>query len=1450
VSDPVHEKPAMLPRVVQSSTTLVREGRTSCIIVYPAQDHGYLELARSLAEAMARRTGVSPTLMADTAILPQRGLPLPDAYRRRPLLLLGNINVNRLLLPLYARYYCATDVTYPGGEGYDLRTLVNPYGTGVNFILAGGSTVRGAQRATERLIARMEEAGQPGELVLPFLLEVEADPALARQLAEWPDANLDRPLPTADAELLAAIGSYAIMYAWTGDRRYGEFARDCLRALNSHYQESYGDWHYLIERVVRAMPWLTAGGFLDEADILRTDNLILWTTYETQDMWWRHRNGRMPLGHRHIGKGTFMFYQQARYLRDQANPNAAARALCDRWIAECQDYLDALARARADDQDDQSSINNLATVFWYALGEERYEFFESGNARACAERAVGVHDNKGAGAGIEGYGEALASAMYLHEEAGIMVGACAIYYQDGEFKWVWENLPFLRNPLRQVVWALSPLFMHKYDPGPEIPAVPPKRFTGLRLLPLSPYQIELTTNPPEYLPPQGYASYGEQPWQLHPGVGRNTLPAARTFDKLVLRKSFAQQDPYLLLQGYTEPYRWQGSLHALNAIVRFSQGGHIFLIQNTFKQSYYHKNGLLVSDGYNDTLLPPLAEWLAAADFSQVALSATRVNDVHHTDWTRYLFWFKEGDGFFVVLDAVEIKADGPYSVTCTWRTPGYAELHDRAWQARQGDHLFTLRCSQPLPMTCEEQELDGASAPYELHQVQAGEHKRGDLVTFQNLFYVRPDSAPEPLDLRCLTAREALVVRENEPWAWCAVDPKGEGTTGPVLAAKAQSLMVTPEGVWAAGATYLSFAGGIGWRLESDRPVGVSFDGAARQLTVQPDGPDSRGATVRLWLGGEPHVGELQGPLFFPLPEAGCAQLKTSLRAGLALLAARPARTLYTPPPAFAAEAQGGLEEAWASSPWRRLIQERLREVTVATEPLPADGFPEQLVDSVLPDAWRHLARQWPKADQYDIWLRLSRETVLNHLRIIGDSFLQPNLRTFHPLPKGITVEVSNDHFRQDVRPCRGEQKTGVLSYERWHGFEDRLETLMVPIGAKAKEVHIRIPAPPSGEPLVCLETELYTDRWLVPPVAKMIPVDLDGDGQTELVAVSKAHEVVVLSADGTERWRWQAPNLIQHISCHDLDGNGRRQVCLGLLGTVLMILEPDGTLRRATDYSYFHEENKNLPFGFFRSIHALGVWHREPDGRAALMAGTYALNIFLDPDGRILGHAWGGGGAWQTDILACPPQGTEPWDMWVRNRWNHGISVYAGLPGMAPSGDAISFGGVLQPMFRSLRRTIRFVSGHTVAFTWVGPGRTKEDGHILAAAQSGVGVLSPTKEDWLWVVEGGTFIQACLAADVDGDGEAEVVVGGADGFVAAFGLTDGKPKGRLLVGAPVTGLAAWPARGLWFVGARERLLVLGRGWEIVGARAIPVRQLCTLDETRVVVAGPEGELSCLAWV
>src|SRR5690606_34079013 len=124
------------------------------------------------------------------------------------------------------------------------------------------------------------------------------------------------------------------------------------------------------------------------------------------------------------------------------------------------------------------------------------------------------------------------------------------------------------------------------------------------------------------------------------------------------------------IQGYQGGFRWQGHMQAANCIVRFYQGGHVWLVQNTSRHSYHDKNGLLISDGANATLLPPIAERVAIADFPRLALTTTRVNDYHNTDWTRHLFWSKREGGFFVVIDRVQFKADGPWSLTCSWRTP------------------------------------------------------------------------------------------------------------------------------------------------------------------------------------------------------------------------------------------------------------------------------------------------------------------------------------------------------------------------------------------------------------------------------------------------------------------------------------------------------------------------------------------------------------------------------------------------------------------------------------------------------------------------------------------------------------------------------------------------------------------------------------------------------------
>ena len=132
--------PAMLRRQPRRDMPLVQGGQ-SAAIVYPHVDPGYKRLAAQLAELIGSFAGTPPELIPDDRIMPAQPIPLPELYRGRPLILLGSLNTNRLLLPYYARYYCATDALYPGGDGYDLRTLVNPNGNGVNLLVVGGSSL-------------------------------------------------------------------------------------------------------------------------------------------------------------------------------------------------------------------------------------------------------------------------------------------------------------------------------------------------------------------------------------------------------------------------------------------------------------------------------------------------------------------------------------------------------------------------------------------------------------------------------------------------------------------------------------------------------------------------------------------------------------------------------------------------------------------------------------------------------------------------------------------------------------------------------------------------------------------------------------------------------------------------------------------------------------------------------------------------------------------------------------------------------------------------------------------------------------------------------------------------------------------------------------------------------------------------------------------------------------
>ena len=1411
----------LLPRTVNRATTLL----TAPALIHPAGDPAWRALAEKIAAALTARGAKGVECITDLALMPERSTPLPAAYRTRPLILLGNLNTNRALQPLYADYLCSTDATYPGGDGYDLRTIVNPYGTGTNVILAGGSTLAGATRAVDRLLAAI--ARTDATLTLPFLLEVELAPALAADLAAWPFTPLDD-TPALQAlrnrsllfftEPIRVIGAYTLMWQWTGDTRYAEIARDTLRVLNERMTTGYGDWHYLAERFMRAVPHLIAGGWLSDADIARTDHLLMLTALGNQDEWWRMREGRPPLGHRHHGKGTYEFLLIARYLRDQARPTPALRALCDRWIAECCTFLDALAAARVEDQDDESSLNNIATVFRYALGQERHDFFTSGNARLVARRCLALHDSNGNGAGQGGYGES--QGMYLHQEATVQTACSAFYYGDGELKWILHRLNNLAVAQRYSFLHYVPVFLQRFDTGPELTPVAPPADRGLEWLPVTDHQFAISNQPPINVEYSGHLVNALETWQLAENVGLNRLPQARGFDKVVLRNGYTPDGAYLMIQGYQGGFRWQGHMQAANCIVRFFQAGHVWLVQNTSRHSQYDKNGLLISDGACDTPMPPIAERVASADFPACALTVTRLPDCHHTTWTRHLYWLKAGAGCFVVIDRVAFEVDGPYSLTCSWRTPGYAAIDGRTWRADQGEHRFTLVCADNVPSTCESESDQGACEPYVLRQRRAGTHRAGDEASFQNLFHVRRQADAETLDLQHLDTRSAVLFRQGAPVAWLVAGLEPAMTWLPGAAAAAESGLVEPATLAFAGVTALTLPGLV---LHSKVPVAVHLDLAAGVLTVQATDP----ANITLTL--DTDIRSLTPGQTFPLPEKLCRALTGAIGTWLGTL--RPA---LTAPVAPIAANPDRWRTAWTYDSGSRR-PESVRNVCVTASPLPIDGSPDQMLDPVMPDGYsREIWRQWPVADAYTINLRFPAPQAVTALNILGDCIDDPTLRTFNPLPEGIAVTATGTEGKVSTCPVA---PAPDRRYKRYRDAENRLEARATAVNATVTELQVRLPAPPAGRPFVLHRLEVLSDRTVAPDIVRWTSADLDGDGQPELIFANALNELIVLSADGRERWRRPLANTATHISAQLLQTGRPPVLCVGLLGGDVQLYAADGAVLVTYPLVEEFAKLKDCLFGWYSATNSAAIWHRDAAGRGSLVLGGYGVVIFLDADGHIAGHAFCDG-PWVYDILVAPGSG----DLFARCGWNHGIMCYEGVPGNGPSGEAHSFGGFMQPMFRMLRRVVPFINGRSLAATWIDL-LSQPAGAMFFAAELGCGVFSVATKDWLWKLEGGLSLNAATVGHLQPAGTPVGLIGGADGFVAAVDLATGQVIRRHHAGAPVVGINPTADGGV-LIATRAGLQTLDPAWQLNASAPRPFRQALAVGADRLLLVREDHTL------
>jgi hypothetical protein len=519
---------------------------------------------------------------------------------------------------------------------------------------------------------------------------------------------------------------------------------------------------------------------------------------------------------------------------------------------------------------------------------------------------------------------------------------------------------------------------------------------------------------------------------------------------------------------------------------------------------------------------------------------------------------------------------------------------------------------------------------------------------------------------------------------------------------------------------------------------------------------------------------------------------------------------------------------------------------MTIAAAPAPLDGLPEQLIDTV-PMETRETWQYWPKAPQYCVTLTFPQEIVIDSLNLIGDSLDEPFLKTFQPLPANIQVAASSDGFTADVRTCQVADASGETSFKRYRGILDRMESRRVVVRQRARQLRVTLPAPAANRPLVFQEIEVYGAALVPPGIAHLLSADLEGHGRLHVLVVTRANELVVLDEHGVEQWRYQFPALVNHLSCHDLFGDGRQSICAGLLGGDLIILAPDGALWKHLKLGAEFSARSDVFFGWLYSIYSIGVWQRDASGRAALALGCYSIVVFLDVEGQIIGHSWADA-PWLVNILPVPAGQPGEGDLYVRCGWNHGIGCYEGQAGTAPSGETLVFGGVHQPMFRALRKIVPFVNGRTARFDWF-TGNAELGRVIVAAAEDGVGVFSTTVQNFLWKVEGGTTITACLPTTTP-DGQGQVLIGGVDGFVASFNLSDGQPLRRWWAGAPVVGLAQLSEAGVWAAVTRQGIYALEADWTVKAFVPVEAVAMCQSSGRQVTVACQDGSLVTFKYV
>ncbi len=773
-------------------TTLVDGGKANCIIVYPDED-GYAELAHQVASAIKAATGAEvPIKTAEQ---------YSEADRDTNLICLGQMNNNKLALELYIWHYIACDDWFPGPDGFVVRSCCDPWGTGSNVIMLGGSDPAGVQLAVDYFKTLL---GKGGTLTVPRTVKVQFKGTenleeFAKTIEPYyHDSFIDlKALPYgAEHKMVRAAEEYFL----TGRDEYLK----CYALMMRRWMDEYYKWtpgrqittpKYIIPVMILSYDQIEESPLLPDDLKLEMTNLLYDYTsrMSVHSRITQLRHGKLTsTGHHNVSQ-TVIY--GGRYFK-QYYPEADFERI-DQGIEYVKMGQDTIANSNGfmDNNGGYTRYYPL-TAMLLALAMDNHAFFDQGAARKWMEYCLLICDSW----------------------AGAFFGAtptssiAAWYYQDPIYVW-FHNWRHKRSEYYPQMIATS-ITRHLWTYLPKLEERVPEEMAGVRYM---------TVHETNYEQIKAQGSFVN-------------VPRERTFHQLAMREGFDRDDQYLRLDGINDGIANGGDG---NAISWMSDGRPWCFSASSWgggRSMRYHTTCLVLRDGQMASKRVAFCDLQLASDLPTSGFARSVMHEYNGLDWARNLAWIK--GKYWVIFDQLLVREPADYSIFCQWMRVGSSvDEQYRTTTTSHNDslHLQAAGGSKPLATTI----TGGATA---IRQGVHGQLASGHESTFVNLLYGHPKDAPADYSVKRLSDNMCLVT-EPDRQVLLGVAPLGKPDAaivlGPQMQIKCTMFALAPDEVAVAGLT--SF-GGEQPMVQADKPIDLAIDFANGLVTVNvPEATDLR---------------------------------------------------------------------------------------------------------------------------------------------------------------------------------------------------------------------------------------------------------------------------------------------------------------------------------------------------------------------------------------------------------------------------------------------------------------------------------------------------------------------------------------------------------------------------------------------------------------------------------